>query len=138
MPDSAAIDAALSAKLLGDATLMALVPDGVYMDIAGGHATRFVIVSLMSALDTAMFQGRAFESAVYLVKAVEKGTSGLNAKAAAARIDALLEQGTLTITGYVLMSMARTERIRYTEVDQESDARWQHHGGLYSVQVSTR
>ena len=136
MPDSSAIDAALSAKLLGDATLMALIPDGVYMDIAGKNAERFAIVSLMSALDTGMFNARAYESPIYLVKAVEKDGSGVNAKAAAARIDVLLEQGTLTITGYALMTMHRIERIRYTEVDDDQDARWQHRGGLYRVEVS--
>lgn len=137
MPDSAEIDEAIIGKLVADGALTTLMPHGVFKDIAGGSPTnpptRFVIVTLMSALDDHMFNARAFETAVYLVKAVEKGMSGLNADNAAARIDQLLEQGTLSITGYSLMALRRTERIGITEVDEQTGDRWQHRGGLYEV-----
>lgn len=136
MADSSEIDAALVAKLVNDATLMAITTDGVYFDIAKPNATKFVIVSLLSALDEGQFRGRAYESPLYLVKAVALSTTGADVKAAAARIDALLEHGTLTITGYTLMTMHRTERIRYTEVDQDNDTRWQHRGGMYQVEAA--
>jgi hypothetical protein len=136
MSDSAEIDEALVGKLLGDATLAALMPDGIYRDIGGKSKTRFVIVTLMSALDTGEFGSRAFESPVYLVKAVEFGMSGLNADNAAARIDVLLDDGTLTITGYTLMKIHRIERVRYTEVAEDSDARWQHSGGMYQIEAA--
>jgi hypothetical protein len=57
-------------------------------------------------------------------------------KTAAARIHTLLQLGTLTATGYTLMRLARLERVRYTEVDEDTDARWQHRGGHYEVMVS--
>jgi hypothetical protein len=138
MPDSSNVDAALTAKLLADATLMALATDGVYFDEATAGKTKFVILSLVTESDEPMFGARAFEDATYLVKYVELGTSGINAKAAAARIDVLLEQGTLTVTGYGLMVMRRVERVRYTEVDDvDSSIRWQHRGGRYQIVVST-
>src|SRR6185295_20376299 len=95
MPDSSAIDNAIVAKLLGDATLMATMPDGVFWEEANPGSQRFVIVSLVDEVDGQRFGSRAFEDALYLVKAVALSQSGGDVKTAAARIDALLEQGTL-------------------------------------------
>lgn len=137
MADSEAIDEALSAKLQNDATLMAIATGGIWFDEAKQNADRFLIISLLTEFDEPMFNARAFEDATYLVKYVEKGTSGLNTKAAAARIDALLEQGTMTVVGYGLMAMRRVERVRYVEVDDvDRSIRWQHRGGRYQVMVS--
>lgn len=138
MPDSSDVDNALILKLLGDSVLMALTPDGVFFDEAAQGKTRFVIVSLVNEDDAQMFQNRAYEDALYLVKAVALSTSGANIKAAAARIDALLEGGTLTVAGYTLMTMHRESRVRYTEVDDiDRSIRWEHRGGRYQVMVST-
>lgn len=137
MPDSSEIDDALVAKLLNDVTLMALATGGVYIDEAKQNADRFLIVSLITAFDEPMFGKRAYEDATYLVKYVERGTSSVNTKAAAARIDTLLELGTLVVTGYNVMVIRRAERIRYTEVDEiDKSIRWQHRGGRYRVMVS--
>jgi hypothetical protein len=137
VPDSGDVDAALSAKLLADATLTATMTDGVWFDIAPKGKTKFIIVSLLNEDDEPMFQGRAFEDALYLVKAVAMETTGANVKAAAARIDALLDGGTLTVAGYSLMRMERVNRVRYTEVDEkDNDVRWQHRGGHYALTVS--
>jgi hypothetical protein len=92
--DSSDVDNALIAKLGADSALLALMPNGAYMDEAPPGSTRFVIVSLVEAIDAQAFGARAFESALYLVKAVERSPGG-NVKAAAARIDALLDNGTL-------------------------------------------
>lgn len=135
--DSSQVDAALVAKLLGDTALMAITSDGVYFDEAPDGKTRFVIVQQHAHEESVMQPGAtAFETFVYLVKAVTTGGSGADVSAAALRIQALLHFGTLTPTGYSLMSMERTERIRYAEVDDKSTVRWQHRGGLYQVMVS--
>lgn len=137
MPDSGDVDAALSAKLLADGTLAGLMTDGVWFDTAPKGKTRFVIVSLVNEDDEPQFQGRAYEDNLYLVKAVAMETTGANVKAAAARIDALLEGGTLTVSGFSLMRITRVNRVRYTEVDEvDADIRWQHRGGHYAVTVS--
>lgn len=146
MPDSSAIDAALVTKLQNDPQLLAAMPNGVYVDEAFPLATRLVIVSLSDELDTQGFDGRAFESALYLVKAVafyregqpDAATAATAVQTAAARIDALLERGTLTVPGYALMAMHREQRIRQTEVDDaDPENRWFHRGGLYRVILST-
>ena len=138
MADSAAVDAALVAKLSGDATLAGYMTGGVYMDIAPSGSTKFVIVSLIIEQDEPMFAGRAFEDAVYLIKAVELSTTGTTVNAAAARIDTLLDQQSLTVTGYSHMVTRRQERVRYTDVDDANpDTRWQHRGGQYQVVVSS-
>src|SRR5258706_12664028 len=113
------------------------MPDGVFYDIAASGKARFVIVKLMSDTVERMFGGRAYEAPVYLVKAVESGTGTVNTKAGAARIDAILDDGTLTVTGYGLMKMQLEEYVRYAEPDPDNaDARWQHRGGMYSIWVS--
>jgi hypothetical protein len=137
MPDPSNVDAAIIALLAGDATLTALMTDGVYMDVANSGATKFVIVSLSTHEDEYVFEGSAFERSQYIVKAVERSNSGTNVKAAAARIHTLLQDQPLTITGYKHSLTRRAERIRYTEVDEvDNDIRWQHRGGRYDVMVS--
>jgi hypothetical protein len=143
-PDSSDIDNALVAKLGADTALLALMTNGVYVDEAPDGSIRHVIVSLVIETDVATFdQGRAIEDALYLVKAVALSTHNGVAlgptvmKAAAARIDALLEDGTLSIAGYELMTMHREERVRQTEVDDvDPSIRWFHRGGRYRVQVA--
>jgi hypothetical protein len=137
--DSSDIDAALVAKLAADATLTTLMPGGVWIDEGPAGLTQFVIVSLVDEADAAKFGGRAFEDALFLVEAREKkplSGSG-NIKAAAARIDVLLEDQPLTVAGYTHMAMHREARIRLTEVDEiDSSIRWWRRGGHYRVQQS--
>ena len=136
-PDSSDIDNALIAKLGADSTLLALCPNGVYWDEAPPGATRFVIVSLAEEADEAVFGGRAFEDALYSVEARMLSTAGGDIKAAAARIDALLDEQTLTATGYTWMTMHREGRIRQTEVDEVDPAiRWYRRGGNYRVEMA--
>lgn len=121
------------AKLLNDSTLQAITTDGVFFDVAKHGSTKFVIVSQMAHADEDEFRETAFERFTYLVKAVTLSTTGADVKTAADRIQTLLHNGTLTVAGYTCMSMRRTERIRYTEVDESNDLRWQHRGGLYEI-----
>lgn len=135
--DPSEVDAALTAKLLNDATLMALVPDGVFFDVAPQGATRFLILSAETHDDEGMqTDTTAYETFIYVIKAVTSNTSGLDVKTAAARLKTLLHYGTLTITGYSLMRMKMIERIRYTELDEDKDLRWQHRGGRFELMVS--
>lgn len=137
MADSAEVDEAVIGRLVGDATLSSLMPDGVYFGVAKKSATRFVVVEQLTHDDNYMLGGEAYERFEYLVKAVEKNLSGLNVDNAAARIQTLLQDAPLTVTGYTLMRIQRTERVRYTEPDADNaDARWQHSGGRFEAYVS--
>jgi hypothetical protein len=138
MADSSYIENGVIAALGADATLLALVPDGVYYAEAPPNAKRFVIVQLMDSVDEAAFsKGRAYEDTLLMVKAVMLSTAGGNIQSAAARIDTLLEDGTITASGFTFSTIHREGRIRVTEVDDEdSSLRWQHRGGFYRVQMA--
>lgn len=141
LPNSSAIDNAVVALLRADATLAALVPDGVYVDEAPPAATRFVIVQIVDARDVATFDNpRAIEEVTYMVKAVMLSSAGGNPSAAADRIDAVLQDAALSVTGYSVVGVYRdpdAPRLRYTEKDEnDPDIRYFHRGGQYRVQVS--
>lgn len=139
MPNSSDIDNALVAKLQADTALLALMPDGVYFNDKGPWpgAKRYVEVSLVTTDDVPMLQRRSHEEIRYQVKAV--GLSKLNpdVNGAAARIDALLEGGSLTVSGYTCMVIKREQRIRYPEPDADDPTlRWWHRGAHYTVMMS--
>lgn len=135
---SAAIDAAIFTVLRNDATLTTLAPGGVFRGISPQGASRpFVIVDLVDHFDEPEMGTAtpAFESVRYMIKAVDGSTSMTAASAAADRIYAILNGATLSISGYTSLLCVREERVVYTEVDDASDNRYQHNGGMYRVMV---
>ena len=147
MRNSSDYDAALVARLGFDLTLLALCPNGVYFDEAPAGCTRFVIVSLVDEADVPMQGGggRAYENALYLVEARMLSTAGGNVNAAAAQIDALLEDQKLTapgsptdeVAGYAWMYLSREGRLRQTERDAiDPTIRWFRRGGHYRLMMS--
>jgi hypothetical protein len=147
---SSAITSALITKLWADAALKALAPDGVFKGVAGGSmtrpsatATRFVIVSLASAFNSFVFEGRSALRATYLVEARMLSTAGGDVNAAAARIDELLDPQppaaplTLTIPGWALLlcrQEAPTEDVEFDDADRS--IRWDRGGGEYELRVA--
>lgn len=138
MADSSDIDNALIAKLGADPALLALMPNGVYWSVANPGMTRFVIVDLIDESDSWVYGKRGDEDALYLVKAVGLSTASPDMKGAAARIDALLDGGTLTVAGYTLMAMYREVRVRPpVEIDDvDPTIKWYHRGGHYRVRMA--
>ena len=139
-PDASALDSAILAVLSADPILAALMPDGVFWDVAPQGATAFVIVGLQDFVSALMLGGvDGTEKTAYLVKATSRTTGGTTMRDAAARIHDLLHLQPLALegTGYELMIMHRVRRVRYTEPDPTDSAeRWQHRGGVYDVMVS--
>lgn len=132
--DASAVDAAICALLAADPALAAAMPDGVWMDVAAPGSQQFVIVALLDhGQESLLEQGTAWEIYTYLIKAVSLGTSGQAVKTAAARIHELIQNASINAVGYADMRASRIERIRYTEVDEASDIRWQHRGGHYEL-----
>lgn len=132
--DASAVDAAICELLAADAQLAASMPDGVWMDVAAPGSQQFVIVALLDhGQESQLEQGTAWEIFTYLIKGVSLGSSGQAVKTAAARIHELMQHATINASGYADMRCARIERIRYTEVDEASDIRWQHRGGHYEL-----
>lgn len=116
--------------LSADATLAGLAPGGVWHDVAPqATVLPFVIVSLQTGADEPQFGGVAWQECLYLVKAV--AATATAAESVAARIQALLEGATLTLTGYASMSVRRDDLVEQVEVD--GDRRWYHEGGSYRI-----
>jgi len=138
MADSGDIDAAIVARLQGDAALKVLLPDGVWFDVAEQSKRNYVLLNLVIAFDRPVFGApaarRGFEELLYMIKAVTFGSSGSTAKQAALRIDQLLEDAPLVVANYAAVTIARVERFRDTEDDpNDATIRWQHRGGRYRV-----
>jgi hypothetical protein len=135
--DSSLIINALIAHLGSDPALLALMPNGVYYELAAKGATRYVVVSLRGGNDVAEFGRRAIEYGDYIVQAI--GLSSAlpqidDMRAAAYRIDQLLEDQPFVVAGYEWMTTYRTEPINHVEPDGENRSiRWMHRGGVYHV-----
>jgi hypothetical protein len=139
LTDSAAIDAALVSALINDATLAALMPDGVYFGTATAQgAQRFVRVDVFGSGDEYQFGSPAWEWTRYQIKAVALNTSGLAVAQAAKRIYDVLQDVPLAISGYVWMRTQRVGNlIHYNEPDAaNTSVRWQHRGAHYIVQAA--
>jgi hypothetical protein len=136
--DSSDLDNALVALLGADAALLALCPNGVYMDEAPPGAKKFVIVSLVTGEDVPEFQRTAYEDALYLVKAVMLQGADADIKGAAKRIHEVLQDtNALEAPGYGPATVFRESRVRITEVDDTApQVRWLHRGGRYRVQAT--
>ena len=139
MIDPNEIDRAIVGVLSADPTLAGLLPGGVYWDLAPIGTTAFAIVGLSTSRGLAeLNDGTTARTFVYLVKAVAHGTSSSPTAAADARIQALLDHGSLTLSaaaGCSLMVMRWIDRVRYTESTTASEI-WQHRGGRYEVTVT--
>jgi hypothetical protein len=135
--DVAAVDAARVARLAADATLQAMLPDGIYLDVAPAGKTRFAIVQQLTHEDVEGFGETMYEQCVYRITARGLATTGVDANAAAFRIHELLYWLPMPIAGYTLMATTRIERVKFTEVDAiDNDIRWQIAGGDYEIFVS--
>jgi len=141
--DLSAIDAAIYNALASDSALRALMPDGVFWDIAPG-ADHFVLIARSDGEHMNALAGEdGWDRVTYTVQAVDRDASVVDVNDAAFRIHELLHYGLQDVTAgnYTVMHIERVLPIRYMEVDpQNTAARWQHHGGQYQVMVcpSTR
>lgn len=139
LPDSHAIDQALLALLRADATLSSYAPDGIYFGSAANGAQRFILISIVLAVDQAQFGRRAWDDILYAVDAVmlPRASGGNDADEAAARIQALLEDQPLRVNGYGYMTMHRVDRIAADERDDVNPSIvFYHRGGRYRVQMT--
>jgi hypothetical protein len=133
----ATVTIAILQILQQDAPLRALMPDGAWFAEAPPGATRFVILSLVSSMDTPIFGGPAYKESVYLVEARALMTSGADVESAFARITTLLTDAQLTITDYGAMLVQFEEELEMVEVDQiDPSIRWNRCGGHLHVMVA--
>jgi hypothetical protein len=135
-----AIRRALYGRLSSDTTLNNLLATpaagyskAIYHQQAPDNAAfPFVVFNKQSGTPTEAFQDpSAYDTDIWLVKAVDKNTSADNAEAIATRLRDLLNDGTLSISGGTLMYLRRQSDVQYPEVtDGET---YSHCGSLYRL-----
>jgi hypothetical protein len=148
MPNVTKVTSALVTKLGADAALIALMPDGAWFKVAPQGATRFVLVSLIDAVNEPQLGGkRAAKDCLYLIdaRALATGdpTAATAVDAAAARLDDLLDPqpplppATLDVEGYSLVDCQCEEDVQDTETDDvDPSILWYRAGGHFRIQVA--
>jgi hypothetical protein len=143
LPGTHLITVGIYNKLAADATLIGLLPDGVWLEVAmpsstGVPRTKFAIVSHVPiSRDVGVFGRRAYEEHLYMVKAVTRDLSPKTANSAADRINELLEDTPIAVEGYTWMTTHRTDWIELQEIDDaDPKLAWQHRGGHFKVQYA--
>lgn len=135
---STSIRRALYGKLAADTTLNNLLgtprqgySKAIYHDQAPSEASfPYVIFSKSSGVPTdTLGKAGAFESDVWLIKAVDRNTTADRAEAAAARIQALLNDASLSISGATELYLRRQSDVEYPEI--ADGERYEHVGSLY-------
>lgn len=130
----------LYGKLAGDVTLNALLgapaagySKAIYHNLAPGDSNYpYVVFSKQSGVPTeAMGDPSALETDVWLVKVIDQNTSADPAEAAAARVQALLNDAALSISGATHLYLRRQSDVEYEEEDRGN--RFQHVGALYRL-----
>lgn len=127
-------------KLAGDTTLNNLLgtpatgySKSIYHDQAPqGAAFPFVIFSKSTGVPTEAFgDPDAFDTDVWLVKGVDKASSADTAEAIQARIQVLLNDASLSISGSTLLYLRRQSDVQYPET--VDGVQYKHAGGLYRL-----
>lgn len=131
-----AVKAGLYSKLTGDATLTALLASStsVFDKVAPqGSALPYVIFQKLDGQARYTMGGHAYTDNTFLVKAVTDSPSALTAGSICERIDALLTDGTITLSSGSVMVSRRQVDIDYAET---TDGRtYQHVGATYLIGV---
>jgi len=128
------VEQGLYSLLSGDATLSGYAPGGVWRNIAPFGVDGVVVTfGAQSSVDEYTFSLRAMVDMLYQVKAIAPGESAGTAWDAANRIDALLTDGSLTISSGTVLRVRRQSSISLTEVD--GGEMYQHVGGIYAITV---
>jgi hypothetical protein len=125
----------LTADLGTAGTLGTLGITGVYrMQAPQGSVEPYVVFQEQAGVDSYTFNARDARSLVYLVKVVDVGPSGLRAAQAAERIDTLLTDKALSLSGFNNLRIRRESDVEYTENDNGTI--YQHYGALFRVDVA--
>jgi hypothetical protein len=92
----------------------------------------YVLFSKQSGVPTEAFTDpSAYETDIWLVKAVDKNTSADTAESASDRVKTLLNDAALSISGASTLYIRRQSDVEYEEVTD--GVRYQHCGSLYRL-----
>lgn len=138
---SVVIRRAIYGKLAGDTTLTNLLhspPAGfsqsIYHQIAPeGALFPFVIFAKQSGTPRYALGAKAFDDELWLVKGVDRSTDEDPIDSISSRLDALLTDGALSISGKTQLYLRRDSDVDYSEVPSGSGERVIHSGSLYRL-----
>lgn len=140
---STPIRRAIYGKLSGDTTLNNLLGTPAtgytksiyYQIVPAGAQFPFVVFQKQAGTPTQAFGApSAMETDVWLVKGVDRDTTADDAEAIQARVMALLNDTTLTISGANLQFLRRESDVDYSEVDD--GVTYRHAGSLFRLVTS--
>ena len=113
-------------------SLTDLAPGGIFNTLAPkGTAAPYVLFQVSSKIDDNFSYTKRGADAVYIVKAISQSPWPKEASDIDTQIDALLENATLTISGYTQLVCRRQSDFSFTE-DVGGEV-YQHQGGLYGI-----
>jgi hypothetical protein len=131
---------ALYGKLAGDTTLTNMLgtpatgfSKSIYHAQApAGAGFPFIILNKQSGVPTEAFADpSAFEDDIWLIRATDRNTTADAAEAIAARVKALLNDATLTISGATHLYLRRQSDVEYLETTD--GVRYAHAGALFRL-----
>lgn len=131
---------AIYGRLAGDTTLNNLLATPVngyskaiyHQQAPGGAQYPFVVFQKQAGTPTEAFgDPDALDTDVWLVKAVDRATSADTAEAIQARLQVLLNDATLSISGATLLYLRRQSDVEFPEVND--GVMYQHAGALYRL-----
>lgn len=130
------VEAALFSKLSADSTLTTLLGGtAIFEQVPQGNTFPAVVFFETSGVDEYALAARVATSRLFTVKAVTErpadSPSSKTADAIAARIDAVLTDADLTISGATHLSTRRESTIKYRE--NTAGKVYHHVGGLYRI-----
>lgn len=128
-----AVEVGIYAKLSGDATLMATATGVYHRKAPAGSVAPYVVFHKQSGIHDFALASRMWRDYLYLIKIVDQSDSTSQAGTLLERIDTLLNDGTITVSGYSLMEMRRQSDVEYDEVVE--GVTWQHVGALFRIWI---
>lgn len=132
-----ALEQGLYNKLTGDSTLTAMLAGtaSVFYGIApDGEDAPYIVFNEQSDTPIYSLGAKSFDNVIYQVKAVSAGTNQLTAGSIAERIETVLNDATLTVTGKTAAYCRKTSGVHFQEEDH--GRLHQHRGGLYRIYLT--
>lgn len=133
---SVAIRRSLYGKMAGDTTLTGMLgtpPTGYsksifYQQAPEGASFPYVIFSKQAGTPRYTLKNRAYDNDIWLIKAVDRNVTADPADNIASRLDALLTDATISISGRTPLYLRRESDVDYSEV---VDGVTYRHAGSY-------
>lgn len=136
---SVATRRALYGKMAGDSTLTGLLhspPAGYtksifYEQAPAGAQFPYIIFTKQAGTPRYALANRAFDNDVWLIKGVDRADTADTADNIASRLDALLTDGTISISGRTQLYLRRESDVDYAEVTD--GVTYRHAGCLFRL-----